>query len=100
MQTATIPTTHFTERMSPSEFARRGKAALRDRKTCDICNARGRLEPKEIDGKVKLLCGDCERCRRQLLARSAERSPEEQARIDRRTGLMRMRLRLAMLGAF
>jgi hypothetical protein len=97
---ATMPTTHFTERMSPSEFAIRGKAALRDRKVCDICNAGGRLEPKELDGRVRLLCGECDRCRRQLQARSTERSPEQQARIDRRTGLMKMRLRIAMLGAF
>jgi hypothetical protein len=97
---ATVSETCFTERMSPSEFAIRGKRALRDRKTCDTCNARVHLEPKEIDGKVCVLCSDCDRCRRQLLARSAERSPEEQARIDRRFGLMRMRLRVAMLGAF
>jgi hypothetical protein len=56
---ATMPTTHWTNLLSSSEFAIRGAAAWRDRKTCDLCKTRARSEVREIDGKVQVLCSGC-----------------------------------------
>jgi hypothetical protein len=93
---ATVPTLKWIDRMSPQEFAARGKLAWRDRKMCDRCKVRARSEVREINGKVEVLCRGCT----PMWAPSANRSPEEQERIDRHKGLMKRRLRLAMLGAF